>query len=152
MLKKKKFRICQATSDRNVAIIVHEKGDMAEGFVLTHNPKKMKDTYHKLHINPNPKDERPSYMTHRIRKGKIGDGELYSKKTLDNYLLSKADNKDVDRIYRAKKENKPWNTYLENKNTYHTREIHQNTLITGKQLNNKRLNKRKSRNKFRRMK
>lgn len=149
MLKKKKFRICQATKDRNIAVIVNEKDDEAEGFVLTHNPKKAKDTYHKLHMNPNPNDRETSYIMHRIRKGKIGDNELYSTITVDNYSLSKQDDKELNLIYLAKKEGKPWNNYL-NKNAHHTREIHQNTLITGKQLNNKHLNKRKSRNKFRR--
>lgn len=142
MLKKKKFRICQATKDRNIAVIVNEKGDEAESFVLTHNPKKAKDTYHKLHVNPNPNDQETSYIMHRIRKGKIGDNELYSTITVDNYSLSKQDDKELNLIYLAKKEGKPWNNYL-NKNAHHTREIHQNTLITGKHRNNDKGHKRK---------
>ncbi len=147
MKNKKKFRRCQATEHRNKAVIVFENGNYAEGFVLTHNPGRLKDTYHELMKNPDPNDKQKSFIVHRLRKGKIGKGELFSEEELHGLLLCAKDDKDIDLLYKAKKENKPWDYYI--KKAASNGEINNDTLMAKRPCTNIKTNKVKKRNKKR---
>lgn len=141
---KKTIRVCNATPHRNKAVLLYDDGIYGEGFVISHNLSKSKNTFHKLRKNPNINDPRDSYISHQLRKGKIGDKELYSVKTFSDYFFDPDDENEIELMYRAKKENKPWDYYI--KKACSTVESNNaTTTIRFKHKHNKALSGKKSR-------
>ena len=105
-------RICNATPHRNKAILLFDDGYYAEGFVFSHNMEKSNNTYHQLRKNPSIGDDRNTYLSHQLRRGKIGEKELFGVKIFLEYVFDPMDLYDIQLIYLAKKEGKPWNEYL----------------------------------------
>ena len=131
------IRICNATPHRNKAILLYDDGDYAEGFVISHDMSKSNNTFHKLRKNPVKEDTRDSFISHQLRRGKIGDKELFGTKVFSDYEFSEEDLADIEKIYKAKKVGKPWNYYLVTKKACHTVESkHATTTICAKQCIN----------------
>ncbi len=111
---KKKFRLLLKTKPAPPAIMVEDDGKTGVGYNITHSPKKSFDaTWHRLHKNPDPNDNRPSYLVHKRYKGKIGGkGATFKKAEIKGYRLDRRDSREIDLIEKAKKQGKPWNEYL----------------------------------------
>ena len=140
------IRVCNATPHRNKAILLKDDGFYAEGFVISHNMSKSNNTYHQLRKNPNTNDPKASFVSHQLRKGKIGEKGLFGTDKFSGFIFDVQDLIEIGLMYKAKKENKPWNYYI--KNACHTVEsINATTTIRVKQINNKTKIRNKSRNK-----
>ena len=128
------IRICNATPHRNKSVLLYDDGKYAEGFVLSHDMSKSNNTYHALRKNPDITDDRITYISHQLRKGKIGEKELFGVKTFKSYIFDETDAEEIELMYKAKKEGKPWNYYI-NKKTCHTVESNKATTTVRAKCN-----------------
>ena len=60
---------------------------------------KSNNTYHPLYKNPDKSDERTAYISHQLRKGKIGEKELFGIKLFNDYKLCPKDEKEIMLMY-----------------------------------------------------
>jgi len=102
------------------AVIIEENGSSAKGFVVGHHPAKGKHRSYKLTENPqllaveaNGRIKRKPEDAHvylQIRQGRIGLD--FGKAFLALFELTEKDELTIRKIVRAKKEGKPYSTYL----------------------------------------
>ena len=141
----KTIRVCNATPHKNKALLLYDDEKYGEGFVFSHDMSRAHVTHHKLRKNPNPNDARDSIISHQLRKGKIGSNGTFGNKKYDGYYFDSKDIEDIELMYKAKKEGKPWNYYINKKACHAVESRDATTNISVKHSKYKRHKRRKSR-------
>ena len=98
---KKHFRVNRSKeASVHPAYAIRKNGDNYDYIGLTHSPVTDNKKNIRLRKNPNPKDNRVSYMRPFFRSGPI---KKFSRKRIRGWKFSKRDKKKIRRVSRARK-------------------------------------------------
>ena len=97
---KKHFRINRSKQSHNhPAYVIRKKGDYYDYIGLTHSPLTDGRRNIKLRKNPNPKENRASYIRPFFRKDPI---KKFSKRRVRGWKISKRDKKKIRKYSRIR--------------------------------------------------
>ena len=100
-LFKKHFRVNRSKeASVHPAYVIRKKGDDYDYIGLTHSPFTDGKRNVRLRKNPNPNDNRISYMRPFFRSGPI---KKFSRKKIRGWKFAKRDKKKIRRISRTRK-------------------------------------------------
>ena len=98
---KKHFRVNHSKeSSSHPSYILRRVGDSFDSIGLTHSPITDGKRNIRLSKNPNPKDNRPSYIRPFFRRDPIGK---FSKRKIHGWKFAKRDKKKIKRVSRIKR-------------------------------------------------
>ena len=98
---KKHFRVNRSKeASTNPAYVIRKRGKNYDYIGLTHSSVTDSKRNIRLSKNPNPKDNRPSYIRPFFRSGPI---RKFSKKRIRGWKFAKRDKNKIKRVSRTKK-------------------------------------------------